>query len=83
RRVESPSAADILHLHQRELEIGHYERRAVLLIYRWAGILAFGAVSVTLFDGGAVYWIVGLALLLAVGVSVIPRLRSRNQGVPR
>jgi UDP-GlcNAc:undecaprenyl-phosphate GlcNAc-1-phosphate transferase len=83
RRGESPFAADKMHLHHRLLEIGHSQRRAVLLIYLWAGLLAFGAVSVTLFDGAAVLWIVGFGLLLAVGVSVIPRLKARNQGVPR
>jgi UDP-GlcNAc:undecaprenyl-phosphate GlcNAc-1-phosphate transferase len=55
----------------------------VLLVYLWAGLLAFGAVSVTLFDNAGVFWIVGFGLLLAVLVSVIPRLKSRNQGVPR
>jgi UDP-GlcNAc:undecaprenyl-phosphate GlcNAc-1-phosphate transferase len=83
RRGESPFAADKMHLHHRLLEIGHSQRRAVLLIYLWAGLLAFGAVSVTLFDNVAVFWIVGFGLLLAVLVSVIPRLKSRNQGVPK
>jgi UDP-GlcNAc:undecaprenyl-phosphate GlcNAc-1-phosphate transferase len=72
-----------MHLHHRLLEIGHSQRRAVLLIYLWAGLLAFGAVSVTLFNNVAVLWIVGFGLLLAVLVSVIPRLKSRNQGVPK
>jgi UDP-GlcNAc:undecaprenyl-phosphate GlcNAc-1-phosphate transferase len=83
RRGESPFAADKMHLHHRLLEIGHSQRRAVLLIYLWAALLAFGAVSVTLFESAAVLWIVGFGLLLAVLVSVIPRLKSRNQGVPR
>ncbi|WP_181775665.1 glycosyltransferase family 4 protein [Amycolatopsis pittospori] len=79
RRGESPFAADKMHLHHRLLEIGHSQRRAVLLIYLWAGLLAFGAVSVTLFDDVAVFWIVGFGFLLATLVSVIPRLRSRNR----
>lgn len=79
RRGESPFAADKMHLHHRLLEIGHSQRRAVLLIYLWAGLLAFGAVSVTLFDSAAVFWIVGFGFLLATLVSVIPRLRSRNR----
>jgi len=82
RRGESPFAADKMHLHHRLLEIGHSQRRAVLLIYLWAGLLGFGAVSLTLFDTAAVFWIVGAGLLLAALVSVVPRLRSRNnQGV--
>ena len=81
RRGESPFAADKMHLHHRLLEIGHSQRRAVLLIYLWAGLLGFGAVSMTLFDTTAVLWIVGAGLVLAAIVSVIPRLKSRNQGV--
>jgi UDP-GlcNAc:undecaprenyl-phosphate/decaprenyl-phosphate GlcNAc-1-phosphate transferase len=76
RRGESPFAADKMHLHHRLLEIGHSQRRAVLLIYLWAGLLGFGAVSLTLFDPAAVFWIVGIGLLLAVTVSMIPRLRK-------
>lgn len=79
RRGESPFAADKMHLHHRLLEIGHSQRRAVLLIYLWAGILAFGAVSVTLFDDAAALWIIGVGLVFAVVVSIVPRLRSRNQ----
>jgi UDP-GlcNAc:undecaprenyl-phosphate GlcNAc-1-phosphate transferase len=75
RRGESPFAADKMHLHHRLLEIGHSQRRAVLLIYLWAGLLGFGAVSLTLFDTTAVLWIVGLGLVLAALVSVVPRLR--------
>ncbi|NKQ54899.1 undecaprenyl/decaprenyl-phosphate alpha-N-acetylglucosaminyl 1-phosphate transferase [Amycolatopsis sp. K13G38] len=76
RRGESPFAADKMHLHHRLLEIGHSQRRAVLLIYLWAGLLGFGAVSLTLFDAAAALPIVGVGLLLAALVSVIPRLRK-------
>lgn len=83
RRGESPFAADKMHLHHRLLEIGHSQRRAVLLIYLWAGLLAFGAVAVTLFDTWAVFWITCAGLLLAALVSAVPRLKSRNQqGAP-
>ncbi|MGH3433156.1 MAG: glycosyltransferase family 4 protein, partial [Thermocrispum sp.] len=69
RRGLSPMHADKMHLHHRLLEIGHSQRRAVLLIYLWAGLLAFGAVSLTLFDVGVVSWILALGLVLAVLVS--------------
>ncbi|GLY65243.1 glycosyltransferase family 4 protein [Amycolatopsis taiwanensis] len=75
RRGESPFAADKMHLHHRLLEIGHSQRRAVLLIYLWAGLLGFGAVSLTLFDKATVGWIVGAGIVVAAIVSVIPRLR--------
>lgn len=83
RRGESPFAADKMHLHHRLLEIGHSQRRAVLLIYLWASLLAFGAVSVTLFDGAVGFWLFGAGLLLAILVSAVPRLKSRNQGAAK
>ncbi len=77
RRGQSPFSADKMHLHHRLLEIGHSQRRAVLLIYLWAAVLAFGAVSVTVFDGFIVGWGIGLGVLVAVIVSAVPRMRSR------
>jgi UDP-GlcNAc:undecaprenyl-phosphate GlcNAc-1-phosphate transferase len=73
----SPFAADKMHLHHRLLEIGHSHRRAVLLIYLWAALLAFGAVALTVFDVFVVVWGVGLGLLVALLGSVVPRLRTR------
>jgi UDP-GlcNAc:undecaprenyl-phosphate/decaprenyl-phosphate GlcNAc-1-phosphate transferase len=68
----SPFAPDKKHLHHRLLEIGHSQRRAVMVMYLWAGLVAFGCVVVSLFSG---WWsVVGLttmtatALLLTFGV---------------
>ena len=76
RAGRSPFAADKLHLHHRLLEIGHSHRRAVLLIYLWAGLLAFGAVALAVFDVFVVLWGIGLGLLVALLGSMIPRLRT-------
>jgi UDP-GlcNAc:undecaprenyl-phosphate GlcNAc-1-phosphate transferase len=76
-RGQSPFHADKMHLHHRLLEIGHSQRRAVLLIYLWVSVLAFGAVSLTLFDLPVVIFGIGVGLLVALLVSVIPRLRTR------
>jgi UDP-GlcNAc:undecaprenyl-phosphate GlcNAc-1-phosphate transferase len=77
RAGRSPFAADKLHLHHRLLEIGHSHRRAVLLIYLWAALLAFGAVALTLFDVYVVVWSIALGLLIAVLGSMVPRLPAR------
>ncbi|MGH3813899.1 MAG: glycosyltransferase family 4 protein [Pseudonocardiaceae bacterium] len=77
RAGRSPFAPDKLHLHHRLLEIGHSHRRAVLLIYLWAALLAFGAVALTVFDGYVVVWATALGLLIAVLGSMIPRLPAR------
>jgi len=77
RAGQHPFHADKMHLHHRLLEIGHSQRRAVLLIYLWAGVLAFGAVALTMLDAFVVAWGVGVGLLLAILASAVPRLRAR------
>lgn len=78
RAGRSPFHADKMHLHHRLLELGHSQRRAVLLIYLWAGVVAFGAVSLTLFEDVAlVAWAIGVAVVVAGIVSAIPRMRTR------
>lgn len=77
RAGQHPFHADKMHLHHRLLEIGHSQRRAVLLIYLWAAVLAFGAVALTMLDAYLVAWGVGVGLLLALLASAIPRLRVR------
>jgi UDP-GlcNAc:undecaprenyl-phosphate/decaprenyl-phosphate GlcNAc-1-phosphate transferase len=66
RAGRSPFAPDKQHLHHRLLEIGHSHRRAVLLMYMWASLVAVGAVMVSLFTG----WqsVVGLALIVVVAI---------------
>ncbi|MEJ2885553.1 glycosyltransferase family 4 protein [Actinomycetospora aeridis] len=78
RAGTSPFAPDKMHLHHRLLEIGHSQRRAVLLIYLWAGVLSFGAVALALVDNAfLVVWMVTGGVLVAVLASAVPRLRSR------
>ena len=54
RRVskrQSPFAPDKQHLHHRLLALGHSHRRAVLLLYFWSALLAFGGTAVSVFRG--------------------------------
>jgi UDP-GlcNAc:undecaprenyl-phosphate/decaprenyl-phosphate GlcNAc-1-phosphate transferase len=77
RAGTSPFSPDKMHLHHRLLEIGHSHRRAVLLIYLWAALLAFGAVALALIaDPFFVLWVVGIGLVVAVLASAVPRLRT-------
>jgi UDP-GlcNAc:undecaprenyl-phosphate GlcNAc-1-phosphate transferase len=66
RAGRSPFAPDKRHLHHRLLEIGHSHRRAVLVMYLWAGLVAFGVVVVSLAAGGLALLGVGLMLIVAV-----------------
>ncbi len=72
RAGRSPFSPDKMHLHHRLLQIGHSHRRVVLLIYLWVGMVAFGAVAVTLFDTAAVFWIMCAGLVVAAVVSSSP-----------
>ena len=49
----SPFAPDKQHLHHRLLEIGHSQRRAVLIMWMWAALVAGGTVVVSLYTGPA------------------------------
>ena len=74
RAGRSPFAPDKMHLHHRLLEIGHSQRRAVLLIYLWAGVLAFGSVALALIDDPfVVLWGMGIGVVVAVLASSVPR----------
>jgi len=79
RRGQSPFAPDKEHLHHRMLEIGHTHRRAVLLLYFWSALLAFGGVALSLMRGP---WLIifVLSVLAAIGLllSAIPRLRRKR-----
>jgi UDP-GlcNAc:undecaprenyl-phosphate GlcNAc-1-phosphate transferase len=66
RAGRSPFSPDKQHLHHRLLEIGHSQRRAVLIMWMWAAILASGAVLVSLVSGPLVW--VSLVAMLAFAV---------------
>jgi UDP-GlcNAc:undecaprenyl-phosphate/decaprenyl-phosphate GlcNAc-1-phosphate transferase len=76
RRGVGVFSADKMHLHHRMLEIGHSQRRAVLLIYLWAAVIAFGAVALTVFNGYVVTLGIVIGLVLALAVSTVPWLRD-------
>ncbi|MFF4209664.1 MraY family glycosyltransferase [Streptomyces sp. NPDC001796] len=77
-RGQSPFAADRGHLHHRLLEIGHSHSRAVLIMYFWSALIAFGALGYSV--NSASLWIVlGIVVLSAVGLVLLllPRFTPR------
>ena len=80
RAGRSPFSPDKAHLHHRLLEIGHSHTRAVLIMYFWTALLAFGAVGAS-FTGGPlpVLAVVGTVTAIALVVSSLPRLRRARQ----
>ena len=83
RAGRSPMSADKQHLHHRLLEIGHSQRRAVLIMWLWAFTLATGAVIVSLFDDPWVWWSLGSMLAFTTTMTfVLPKLhRPRKTGL--
>ena len=83
RRVKagrSPFSPDKLHLHHRLLEIGHSHRRAVLLIYFWSALLAFGGVAMSIVgDPLRVLSVVAALAAVAIVLSSVPRLRATRR----
>jgi UDP-GlcNAc:undecaprenyl-phosphate GlcNAc-1-phosphate transferase len=81
RAGRSPFAPDKEHLHHRLMEIGHSHTRAVLIMYFWTALLAFGAVAVSVTSGPLpVLAGLGLVAALALVVSNVPRLRAGRAG---
>ncbi|QVQ54238.1 undecaprenyl/decaprenyl-phosphate alpha-N-acetylglucosaminyl 1-phosphate transferase [Spiractinospora alimapuensis] len=73
---QSPVAPDRKHLHHRMLELGHSHPRAVLLMYLWAAIIAFAAVTLSVFNTPyLVLTVTALVALCAVLLVTWPRLR--------
>ncbi|MDI3404519.1 MraY family glycosyltransferase [Streptomyces cavernicola] len=78
-RGQSPFAADRGHLHHRLLEIGHSHSRAVLIMYFWSALIAFGALAYSVHS--ASMWIVLVVVALSfVGLVLLllPRFTPRT-----
>jgi UDP-GlcNAc:undecaprenyl-phosphate GlcNAc-1-phosphate transferase len=76
RAGRSPFSPDKQHLHHRLLEIGHSHRRAVLIMYLWAGLIAFGGVLASLYAGAFTTYLLVVWVLVTVALTfVVPRLQ--------
>ncbi len=65
---QSPFAPDKQHLHHRLLEYGHSHRRAVLIMWSWAALVAGGGVALSLSQEPAV--LIGIAAWAGVAVLI-------------
>jgi UDP-GlcNAc:undecaprenyl-phosphate GlcNAc-1-phosphate transferase len=83
RAGRSPFSPDKQHLHHRLLEIGHSHRRAVLIMWLWAGLIAFGGVLAALY-ASRLTWIL-LAVWVTVTVALtflVPRVQRPASTLP-
>ncbi|MBD5786297.1 undecaprenyl/decaprenyl-phosphate alpha-N-acetylglucosaminyl 1-phosphate transferase [Cellulosimicrobium terreum] len=81
RRVlagKSPFHPDRMHLHHRMLALGHSHRRAVLILYVWTAVFAFGAVALVGWRWQTVAVGLGIAILVTILLTLGP-LRTRGR----
>jgi UDP-GlcNAc:undecaprenyl-phosphate/decaprenyl-phosphate GlcNAc-1-phosphate transferase len=81
RAGRSPFAPDKQHLHHRLVEIGHSHRRAVLIMWIWAALVAFGGVLASLYPRGTTWLILAAGLVVAVAATfVLPVIQPPHIG---
>ncbi|MBA3783135.1 MAG: undecaprenyl/decaprenyl-phosphate alpha-N-acetylglucosaminyl 1-phosphate transferase [Nocardioides sp.] len=77
RAGRSPFSPDKQHLHHRLLEIGHSQRRAVFIMWLWAGLVGFGVVIVSLYTGPLMWSSLALmTAFTAVMTFLLPRVNK-------
>jgi UDP-GlcNAc:undecaprenyl-phosphate GlcNAc-1-phosphate transferase len=80
RAGRSPFSPDKAHLHHRLLEIGHSQRRAVVIMYFWTALLAGAAVAIALTGGPALVLSIGGAVAVVLLVaSRLPALLAARR----
>ena len=82
RRGQAFYQPDKEHLHHRLLEIGHSQRRAVLIMWLWAGLIAFGGVLISLYSGTLTWAVLAAGLPDDRGPDLHPAARPATRGAP-
>src|SRR5690606_33042543 len=77
----SPFHPDRMHLHHRLLALGHSHRRAVVIMYIWAGVISFGTAALVVLPQRTVPWVLGGGIVLALVLTLGP-LRGRGATAP-
>ncbi|RKW71851.1 MraY family glycosyltransferase [Galactobacter caseinivorans] len=76
-RGKSPFSADRGHLHHKLVDGGYTHRGAVLLLYLWSSLIAFGTVALSWVDLAILLPIWGALLLGAALLTLSPWIRRR------
>ena len=80
KQGRAPWSPDKQHLHHRLLELGHSQRRAVLIMYFWSALFGAGVVALSVTKGPLVVVALGGALAAIALVLVnMPRLRAAQR----
>lgn len=77
RAGRSPFAPDKQHLHHRMLEIGHSQRRAVLIMWLWAGLVSSAVVTISLYSGRFLWAVIAVGFVVTLALTfVVPWIRK-------
>ena len=83
RAGRSPFAPDKLHLHHRLLEIGHSQRRAVMIMWLWAALIGFGSVLASLYTGPWMWGALGVMVVVTLGLTfLLPKVNAPGHPAP-
>ena len=83
RAGRSPFSPDKQHLHHRLLEIGHSHRRAVLIMWLWAGLIAFGGVFAALYASRLTWVLLAVWVIATVALTfLVPRVQRPASTLP-
>jgi UDP-GlcNAc:undecaprenyl-phosphate/decaprenyl-phosphate GlcNAc-1-phosphate transferase len=76
----SPWSADRGHLHHKLLDIGYSHRTAVVLMYLWTSVLAFGGLAFVVYPWQIVLAVDLAATAVMAVVTALPYMRQRTPG---
>ena len=79
RKRRSPFAPDKQHLHHRLLEMGHSQRRTVLLMYAWTAVVAAAAFTLAFLPIGYGLLILVVGTAAVAYVALLPGIRRRRE----
>ncbi|HEX4190719.1 MAG TPA: MraY family glycosyltransferase [Marmoricola sp.] len=82
RRGQMFYQPDKEHLHHRLLEFGHSQRKAVLIMWLWTGLIGFGAVLISLYASVLTAVGIGIWGIATVALTfVVPRIQRRGEAL--
>ena len=80
RKGQSPTHPDRMHLHHRMLRIGHSVRGAVLILWGWAALIAFGSIMLLFFTPWHVFIVFAVAAVILTIATMAPYLNRFMRG---
>src|SRR5712691_1536 len=83
RRGRPVFAPDKEHIHHQRREIGHSQRRAVLIMYLWSVLLAGAALAISFINGRLIVGGILMVALLLIAATFLPRRIRESRRLKR